>query len=253
MEKWRFLDIEHTDPCMNLAIEEAIVIAVGKGLVNPTVRFWRNLNTVVIGRFQSIENEVNLEECKKYQTSIVRRFTGGGAVYQDDGNLNCAVALPKGHNLVEKDVSATYKILGSALIYSLNFLGVRSYLDSNNIYVGEKKISGMAGTISDGAVFHHGTLLINTDVEILWKVLKTAGSLSLKKHVGSRREEVTTLNAILNRTVTVAEVKKILCGAFESCWKVELVEGSLTKEEKLLAKEIYEERYLNNPENVVLF
>ncbi|MEM3421045.1 MAG: lipoate--protein ligase family protein [Candidatus Hadarchaeum sp.] len=253
MEKWRLLDIESSDPCMNLAIEEAIVKTVGAGLVNPTVRFWRNPNAVVIGRFQSIENEVDLEECKKYKTSIVRRFTGGGAVYQDFGNLNCAVALPKGHRLLGEDISATYKILGSSMINALIFLGVKPYFNSSSIYVYGKKVSGMAGTISDGAVFHHGTLLIDTNIEILRKVLKNAGSISLKKYVESRREEVTTLSAILNRSVLIAEVKKMVVKGFEQCWGIELVDGNLTNEEKCLAQQIYEEKYLNNKFNAVLF
>lgn len=65
METWRFLDIESSDPCMNLAIEEAIARMVGHGAIPPAVRFLRNFNAVVVGRHQNMENEVNLDECKK--------------------------------------------------------------------------------------------------------------------------------------------------------------------------------------------
>src|SRR5436309_15265111 len=82
---------------MNLAVEEAIPRMVGEGKSPSTVRFWHNSNTIVIGCFQSAKLEVNMQACKETGTEIVRRFTGGGAVYYDSGNLNYAISLPKGH------------------------------------------------------------------------------------------------------------------------------------------------------------
>jgi len=78
---------------MNLAVEEAIPRVLGRGLTLNTIRFWRSPNTVVIGRSQILESEVDLDACIRHGICVVRRFTGGGAVYQDIGNLNYAVSI----------------------------------------------------------------------------------------------------------------------------------------------------------------
>src|SRR5947199_6334129 len=93
LETWRLVDHEYRDnPSMNLAVEEAIPRMVGEGKAPSTVRFWHNSNTIVIGCFQSAKLEVNMQACKETGTEIVRRFTGGGAVYHDSGNLNYAIS-----------------------------------------------------------------------------------------------------------------------------------------------------------------
>jgi len=94
METWRLLDVEYRDdPFMNMSVEEAIPREVGEGKAPNTVRFWHNSNTIVLGCFQSATLEVNFDACKETGTTVVRRFTGGGAVYHDAGNLNYAVSL----------------------------------------------------------------------------------------------------------------------------------------------------------------
>src|SRR6266568_1343776 len=101
LETWRLVDHEYRDnPYMNLAVEEAIPRMVGEGKAPSTVRFWHNSNTIVIGCFQSAKLEVNMQACKETGPEIVRRFTGGGAVDHDSGNLNYAISLRKGHRLV---------------------------------------------------------------------------------------------------------------------------------------------------------
>ncbi len=246
MDKWRLLDVEYKDPCMNLAIEEAVARAVGSSRSPPTIRFWRNLNAVVVGRFQRADYEVDLDECEKYGVSVIRRVTGGGAVYHDEGNLNCAISLPYKHPMIGKTVSTLYEILGASLVWALNSLGLRAYMNSNNIYIDGKKISGMAGAMNWGVAFHHCTFLVSTNVNIMSKVLKPANSKVSKKYVQSKREEVTTLKAQLARDISVSEIKLLLTKAFEAVGGIELIEGDLRNEEKLLAQELYEKKYLNN-------
>src|SRR5207253_11194594 len=101
LETWRLVDHEYRDnPSMNLAVEEAIRRMVGEGKAPSTVRFWHNSNTIVIGCAQSAKLEVNMEACKETGTEIVRRFTGGGAVYHAREYMYYAISLRNGQRLV---------------------------------------------------------------------------------------------------------------------------------------------------------
>lgn len=252
MQRWRLLDAEHEDPRMNLALEEAIARSVGSYISPPTVRFWINKKAVVIGRFQRADYEVDLEECKKHGVAVLRRFTGGGAVYHDEGNLNCAIALPCEHPFFKKSVPTLYSILGKALLRGLKIWGLNAHMKSNSIYIDDKKISGMAGALEWGAAFHHCTFLVNSDVSLMFRVLKPVVNLAQSKYVRSKLEEVTTLKTQLKRDITMPEVKLQLARALEITWGIKLIEGVLSKEEKMLSRELHEEKY-SNSEYAILF
>ncbi len=252
MERWRLLEVEHRDPRMNLAIEEAVARFVGINISPPTIRFWRNINAVVIGRFQRADYEVNFDECKRYKVSVVRRFTGGGAVYQDDGNLNCAVSLPCSHRLIKRTIPTIYEILGKSLINGLYSLGLRAHMNSNAVYIDGKKISGMAGAINWGTAFHHCTFLVNTNIDIMSKVLKPATIEASKKYVQSKREVVTTIDIQLGRDVSVLDVQQKLINALETVSGMELFKGGLADKEKLLAQELHRDKYSNSEHAILL-
>ncbi len=128
VETWRLLDTEYRDdPFMNMSVEEAIPRAVGDGTAPNTVRFWHNSNTIVLGCFQSADLEVNYDACRETGTQVVRRFTGGGAVYHDAGNLNYAISLKKGHPLVpDNDLQLIFQRLSEGTVEGLRSLGVRA-------------------------------------------------------------------------------------------------------------------------------
>lgn len=241
---WRLLDVEYEDPYMNIALEEAIARNVGERLVPNTIRFWRNLNSVVIGRFQSVALEVNLEACRKHKTEIVRRFTGGGAVYQDQGNLNYTICFHKEHRLFKNDILETFNTLARAVIEGLKILGVVSELKSpNSIQINDLKISGLAGSAKWGAVLCHGSLLISSNLKILSEVLDADKQEVSHRYVPSTRRAVTTLCTQLRRKVSLSEVKKALKEAFETCLLIKLVDDELTEDEIRLAQKLYEEKY----------
>jgi len=245
-EAWRLIDLEYRDdPFMNLAVEEAIPRFVGQGKAPSTVRFWHNSNTIVLGCFQSVELEVNFEACKETSTQVVRRFTGGGAVYHDAGNLNYAISLTNKHQLVQQaDLQAVFRRLSEGAVQGLQELGVRAEFEPiNDIQVDGKKVSGAAGSIRWGAVFHHGCILVSSDLAILGKVLKVPRAKLADKHVASVQKRVTTVRDELNRDVTTDEVRDAVVRGIETCYGVTLQEGELSNQELALAKELYGSKY----------
>jgi lipoate-protein ligase A len=242
-ETWRLLDIEYDDPYMNLAVEEVIPRMVGRGVAPNTVRFWRNSNAAIIGRFQNKESEVNLDATRRYGTTVVRRFTGGGAVYHDSGNLNYAISVSKNHSLVADDIIKIYRIFSKGVIRGINILGLNAeFKPPNMIQVNNKKISGMASSLNWQVIFCHGTLLVNTDLRILSEVLDTR-SYESKSLIPSIPSEVTTLQDQLNRRLSTTEAKEAITKGFEEIYRVALLSGKLTREEEELAHELYETKY----------
>lgn len=241
---WRLLDLEYDNPYMNLSVEEAIPRKVGEGVAPNTIRLWRNPNTVVIGYFQSAMLEVNFEACKKFGTNVVRRFTGGGAVYHDYGNLNYAISLHRNHSLVRSDILETFKALASGVIKGLNTLGISvRHEPINSLQVNGWKIGGAAGSIKWEALFYHGSILVNSNLNLLSKVLNTSEEKRESKYVHSVRKNVSTLSIELQRDVSILEVKEALTKGFEKTFAIKLVKGELTDEEKDLTQKLFEEKY----------
>jgi len=245
-EIWRLVDVEfRNDPFMNLAIEEAIPRTVGLGRTPTTVRFWHNSNTIVLGCFQSASLEVNVMACKELGTDIVRRFTGGGAVYHDSGNLNYAISLKRGHPLIPRDdLQLAFQKLSEGTVQGLRALGVNAeFQPINDIQVNGLKVSGAAGSIRWDAIFHHGCILVGSDLSILAKVLNVAQVKLADKHVASVRKRVTTIRDELGRDISTSEVKNSIVKGIERTYNVKLESGNLTREELTLARELYDEKY----------
>ncbi|MCK5403291.1 lipoate--protein ligase family protein [Candidatus Bathyarchaeota archaeon] len=242
-EQWRLIDTEFEDSCMNLAIDEAIPTVLGMGYTNSTVRFWRNVNTVVIGRSQDIVSEVNLAACNKYGTLVIRRFTGGGTVYHDLGNLNYSISLRKDHYLISDDLVRTVEVLSKGVMLGLKNLGIKAeYRLSDGIFISGKKVSGSASSVKQSFFFNHGTLLINSNLAILSEVLSPTLKRRKKRGVKSSHQIVTNLAIELGREISISEVKEALKLGFERAFQIELVRGELTSEEILMAQKFLEKK-----------
>jgi lipoate-protein ligase A len=252
VEEWRLVQLEYENPYLNMALEEAIPTIVGEDLAPETVRFWRNKNSVVIGRFQCVELEIDPKACQKYQVSVVRRFTGGGAVYHDLGNLNLSISLRKNNRLLSEDILENLKILSQGVVKGLRRMGINpEFGQKNTVQINGKKISGVAGSSSCQIFFEHGTLLVNTNLRILHEVLNMSSSeVNDKKGVTSTRSTVTSLKNELSKKVPLSYLKRALIQGFEESFSIRLVPKNLTSNEKELAKELYETKYSRNDWNL---
>lgn len=245
MKQWRLLkEHEYRSPHWNLAVEEAIPRAVEQRLVPNTLRLWRNKNTIIIGRFQCPRLEVVFNSCLKYRTAILRRFTGGGTVYHDEGNLNLAVSVYK-YPWASSTLCARtfFKKVGLTVVKTLRNLGIPAKFNKMNVYVADRKLSGLAGMVTKGSMFVHGSLLVNSNLEILSHVLNSDQDRAWKKFVRSVPKKVTTLKDELDREIEMSEVEETLVDVFEEEFKSVFVQGELTRGELKLAETLCEEKY----------
>ena len=252
MEKWRLLDLETPNQAaMNLAIEEAFFITRIEAKVPPTVRFWRNRSAVVVGYSQSVEAEVNLEVCRDRGIQVLRRFSGGGAVYHDLGNLNCSIAVEADHPLLKGlDIIDSYSVLCSGIIEGLKSLGIALAFDPpSDLLVGTKKVSGNAQSRKKGVVFHHGTLLVSTDLNLLTKVLNVPDESQRARKVDVKKKSVTNLADEIGCQLQIQRVKEALQQGFEKSFSVILEKSGLTPEERRIAQDLFSQKYSRNEWN----
>lgn len=236
--EWRLLPLRVDNASMSMAIDEA-VLRLNAGRKSPnTIRFWRWLpSTASIGCFQSVEREVDLEVAKRYGVDVVRRITGGGAVFHDhDGELTYGFVCRQGD--APDDIIESYGLICGGLVRGFERIGLRAeFKPVNDVQVNGKKISGSAQTRRWGSVLQHGTILINPDVRRMFELLKISPEKISDKFIASVYERVTTIERELERKPSFEEVRKAMSEGFADAFGVRLVEGELTKEElKLAAK-----------------
>ena len=151
------------DPAYNLALEETML----RRLRGPALMLWRNGPSVIIGRNQSTMAEVDCEAVRTLKIPVVRRMTGGGAVYHDTGNLNYSCFADH-----SGDSFARFDIFAEPVMAALRTFGIRSeFTGRNDILVDGKKVSGTAKMFVGDRVLFHGTLLFRTDIATLTRVL----------------------------------------------------------------------------------
>jgi lipoate-protein ligase A len=158
---------------INMAIDEAVAESISFNESNPTIRFygWQP-SAISIGCFQSMEDEVDIESCKRLSIDTVRRRTGGGAVYHDtSGEITYSVICPE--TMMDKDIGASYREVCGWVVQALKEVGLHAeFQPINDVVVGRKKVSGSAQTRRQGIFTMHGTVLHTVDRDRMFSVLK---------------------------------------------------------------------------------
>ncbi|MDH5403541.1 MAG: lipoate--protein ligase family protein, partial [Candidatus Heimdallarchaeota archaeon] len=204
-------------------------------MISPiTIRFWRNNSSVILGRGQSLHEEVNLEYCKSNNIEITRRISGGGCVYQDLGNYNCSLYFPI--KLINGDLQTIGSILSSLIIDSFPNSNDFNIIGSTNILFRNQKISGAATYISKGWILHHFTMLINANLDHL------ENSLLVKDNIKSERRRskyLPTTNLLLDYNAWKYKfIQKV-----SSKLGIKFSENTLQEEELELSELLYHQIY----------
>ncbi len=256
MHNWRLLKLETHDAYTNMAIDEAILTARTRNLAPNTIRFYRwNPSAVSIGKFQNIENEVQLDKCKKYGVDVVRRITGGGAVYHDtEGEITYSVVANK-KDLKAENINAVYAKFYGGIAEALKILGINADFNEGNaktcpnLIVNSKKISGSAQSHKKGVVLQHGTLLVDVDLEEMFTFLRVPWAKTCMEVVNVAKNKITSIKKELGKTVSVEEVNNALSEGFKKALNIQLLEGELTPYENEIASKLYKEKYTTDEWN----
>ena len=206
----RYLLNNSTDPYFNMALDEFCLENIV--LDEPYFYLWRNRPSVIIGLNQNAYSEVNLKYLEENEINLVRRVTGGGAVYHDLQNLNYTIVSPICHP--ERSEGSMERSEGSTpapIVAALRQLGVPAELTGrNDIFVEGRKVSGYARRVSKRQEIIHGTLMYDVDIDTLTHVLDTPGSKLNAKGIGSVKSRVANLKDYLPGFKSLDEVQAVL-------------------------------------------
>lgn len=257
VEIWRFLDTGANNGFWNMAVDEAIFITTKEKNLSPTLRFYRwRPSAVSIGYAQNVGEEVNLKECKRLKMDVVRRYTGGGAIFHDDELTYSFISKTDGYQHFD-DLLASYKQVCWGIIKGLSELGisvkfreVRNKLSSrekvpcfmanskHDLIVNEKKVLGNAQRRTKEVFLQQGSLPLSYNFNLINRIFP--GSNGFKNRA-------TSISEILDQEISLEEIKEKLLFGFTSHFSVNFKEGTLSEEEQSLARKLFKEKY-SSPE-----
>lgn len=217
-----------SDPTLNLAIEECFL----REYKEDVFMLWQNDNTIVVGKNQNTLSEIDLDYVKTNGIRVVRRITGGGAVYHDMGNLNFTYITS-----CEGEWESDFSRFATPVISALTKLGINAEVSGrNDIVVDGRKFSGNAQTVVNGRLLHHGTILFNTDVSVLAKALTPDPEKVQSKGVKSVSSRVVNLSQLLPEGIDAKRLMALLSDEVREMYgasEYELADAELKRAEKL--------------------
>lgn len=232
MEAMLYFETNSTDPAYNLAFEEYILTHFRQGNI---LILWQNDNAVIIGRNQNTAEEINQQFVTEHRIRVIRRNTGGGAVYHDLGNLNYSFIA----DADSIDQAATQLFL-APVVNALRGLGMdANFSGRNDILVSDRKISGTAQQLSKGRLLLHGTLLFDSNPAMISGALNPDPTKFQSKSVKSVRSRVGNIRQFLKQDMNFSSfwqyLKKQLTGngaVLPTLSDVDLSEIQKLKQEK---------------------
>ena len=240
MSEWRIINEGEFSEAMHHAIDEVLTEKMNSGGMRPTLRFWYRKNpSVPMGRFQAFEDEVEHDYARENSIEVVRRITGGGAMFCEPGNvITYSLYLPREE--VREDIEESYEELDSFAVEALKSLGVNaSYVPMNDIEHPDGKLGGAAQLRKDNAVLHHTTMSYDLDTAEMLKVLRIGKEKVSDKAVKSAEQRVSRISDHTDRNR--AEIIQALIRKFTEDKAFE--NTGLTDSEISEAEELAEQKF----------
>lgn len=225
---------DSTNPYYNLALEEFLL--KNDSITEDLFYVWRNDKSIVIGRNQNPFLEVDMDYVLKNKIPIVRRISGGGTVFQDLGNINFTFIT----NNISEHLN-NYHYFLDPVIKILNNLGLKTYfVEKSHIYLEHKKISGNAQSYYKNKVIHHGTLLFDSNLEILSLCLKPR--YDNQNVIKSVMAKTTNIKSYLNLEAETSEfMEYLLSNVFVDDYRSHIME--LSDDDKNRVEKLVLEKY----------
>lgn len=198
------IEYSSTDPHFNLALEQHVFDHLDRS--RAYFMLWQNDNAVIVGKYQNTIEEINPAFVAEHGIKVARRLSGGGAVYHDLGNLNFTFIMDAGDS-----GRLDFKFFCEPVIKTLRTLGVNAEINGrNDITIDGRKFSGNSQYLKQGRVMHHGTIMFDSNLEVVSKALLVSGDKIESKGVKSIRSRVTNVVEHMKNPVAIDEFRAVL-------------------------------------------
>jgi len=246
---WRLLETGPAPGPYTAALDEAIARLRAAGGVPDTLHLYRRRPpAVTLGYSLDARNEIDIGYCRDKGIDIIRRLSGGGAIYTDDRQLVYSLCTK---DLMPSSVPKSLALVCTALAGGLSSLGAPAvFAPVNDVLVNGRKVSGSAQLRKWGVVLTHGTVLVDADKDEMFRALRVPAPKLEKRSLKVARDRVTTLREELGRLPAMDEVGRAVVSGFEKAFDAHAVRGEPTPTEKTLAEELIRTRYGNDGWNL---
>ena len=199
-----YINSPRTDPCWNLALEQYVFDSMDRS--KSYFMLWQNHNTIVVGKNQNTVEEINSDFVRAHDITVVRRLSGGGAVYHDLGNLNFTFITD-----ADKMDGIDLHMFCVPIVETLRSFGVQAEISGrNDITVDGKKFSGNSQYVREGRVMHHGTIMFDSDLTTVTQALQVDREKIQSKGIKSVASRVTNLRPYMPEGTTLAQFRQRL-------------------------------------------
>ena len=259
--KCRFIDTGFNDCFTNMAIDEALLINSEIPILR--VYGW-NPKAISMGYNQDVNKEINLDYCKNNGIDIVRRITGGKAVFHDK-EITYSFILPESLGLLSNNINESYKEIANALLIALKKININAEIrkvperietpvcfNSSNWYellVNNKKISGSAQRRMNGKVLQHGSLLMDFNYEKNNLLFNSNNTFDMIENL---KQRITSIKNELNKIINYNEIKNAIKFGFKENFSFDIVDSFLSEDEINLIEKLRQERYSTDEWNLRL-
>lgn len=226
----------------NIAFDQALIEVHKAGAIPDTIRFLRFPPSALVGRHQSLSQEIRLDHCRKHGIQVARRITGGGALYFDEGQLGWELVFHRSTLGIDSLGELARRICEAAAL-GLNRLGIAAkYRPRNDIEVEGRKISGTGGFFDGDTLFYQGTLLIDFDPQRMVDALNVPAEKLARRALDSAAQRVVTMRDLLGEGLPdLAAIQAGLLDGFAQALGIAPASGAITAAEEALALRVYDE------------